>query len=760
VSACAPGQGQVVHENPGTVVPSRSQPVDDQMASLLERMLADLDGISAAVEAGNFSEARASYSTFYSSFTKYNDLMWQLNLSESDYRAIAEQVNLTNDQVRSIIDEAEVYRVNSMQYEQALSGGDRENASSYAARARESYANVSSSYGGLKYNASLLGSVLQDSGVDTGRLDSSMGSLDRLMVEYNKTYRNLSTAVNGTMLTLSANRSNLSVGDAVTLRALLKNSSGTPVYGERVTIYVDGDPAGSFLTDAVGEASAEYVVPASVSGDHVLAHAEYLPAAAPIAVSNHVDLYIRDLPVSLTMELDANTAYFGDKVNIAGNLTAGGQPMPYRAVNISLNGLAIATVRTGKDGSYSHALAVGASTPAEIFILNASYCRKPGDLLLNGTSPDRTLGIIARATRMTMDVPGALSPGGVSGFTGSLTTEHGLPVGEANVSVYIDGAEAGNGATGADGSYRVMATVSPDAAPGDHSIYAAFKPEPGMALTGSSSDPVAVPIIDSGQKLEALGAPLVAFPGDRLDLSWSLRTGNGMPIPDKALTLNSLGTGETTIMTGPQGEFNQSYTVTGSEPAGMYPISIVDPDTGKTLYEASVLFIPVDRSVLLGALALAIVAVAAAFLLYRRYAGRKPEIAAGAVEAPAITLPEEPVVVQGPEKAAFDAEGELALIRSSMEGPGMQAAATQAYVALRKLLVAAGLDIDDSMTHNEVYVATAATFPAISRPSKYIVKLYEKAVFAGREPSAEELEQAINGLREADALLKLPEDAR
>lgn len=166
---CVQGWGQVVHENPGTATPSRSQPVDDQMASLLEKMMADLDDISAAVEGGNFTAARASYSTFFSSFTKYNDLMWQLNLSESDYRSIADQMNFTNDQTRAIIDEAEAYKISSTQYDQAFASGDPANASSYAARARDSYANISSSYGGLRQNATLLGRVLMDRDLDTGR---------------------------------------------------------------------------------------------------------------------------------------------------------------------------------------------------------------------------------------------------------------------------------------------------------------------------------------------------------------------------------------------------------------------------------------------------------------------------------------------------------------------------------------------------------------------------------------------------------------
>lgn len=746
---CVQGWGQVVHENPSAATPSRSQPVDDQMASLLEKMMANLDDISAAVEGGNFTSARASYSTFFSSFTKYNDLMWQLNLSESDYRSIADQMNFTNDQTRAIIDEAEAYKIGSTQYDQAFASGDPANASSYAARARDSYANISSSYGGLRQNATLLGRVLMDRDLDTGHLDSSIGSLDRLMVQYNMTYRNLSIATNGPELSLNAVRSNISVGDDVIFRAVLKDVNGTPMYGGKVMVYVDGSPAGFFMADIVGEGSVRYVVPINVSGNHVLVHAEYVPSSGPIVVSNYVYLYIQDLPATLMVDLDRDNASFGDTVNVTGGLIAGGQPMPYRPIEISFNGSHIANVHTDKYGSYSYALLIGPSTPAGPYIVNAAYHQKPDDLLLNSSSSDKTLSIYARATRLTMNAPDALSPGDVAGLTGSLTTENGLPIAGANVTVYIDGAAAGTGMTDINGSYGVAVIVPQSASAGDHNIYASFSPGAGKALMESSSAPIVVSFRDSGQKLEAGGVPLMAFPGDRLDISVALLTGNGMPIPDKALNISMFGAGETAFLTGARGDFNLSYNVTGNEPAGLSSIKIVDRGTANTLYETSVLLIPYDRSIVLGAFILLIAAVAAV-LLYRRYAVRKPEKAVETVETPM-----EPRIA--PEKTTFNVEEEAERIRASMGGPDMRAATTQAYLASRKLLALMGLKLDDSMTHHEAYRAAEARFPEASRPLKYIVDLYEKAVFAGRQPDARELELAINSLREAAARLSSPE---
>jgi hypothetical protein len=183
------------------------------------------------------------------------------------------------------------------------------------------------------------------------------------------------------------------------------------------------------------------------------------------------------------------------------------------------------------------------------------------------------------------------------------------------------------------------------------------------------------------------------------------------------------------------------------------PVVVSFGDGGQKREESG---IPFEWSVVLGVFVLLIVAVAAT-LLYRRYAVRKPEKAIGPVEAPVFT-PAEAVIA--PEKSAFSVEEEIALIRSSIVGPNMRAATTQAYLASRKLLASTGLKLEGSMTHHEVYRAAAARFPEASRPFKYIVDLYEKAVFAGRQPADREIEEAIDGLKEAAARLSLPEGGR
>jgi len=120
------------------------------------------------------------------------------------------------------------------------------------------------------------------------------------------------------------------------------------------------------VTDDRGEGSAGYRIPISVTGDRVLAHAEYVPAAnpGPAVTSNYVELSIQDVPASLSARLDKASASFGDTVNVAGELTAGGSGMPYRQVWLSIGGSPVANASTDKNGFYAYALQIGPSMPA------------------------------------------------------------------------------------------------------------------------------------------------------------------------------------------------------------------------------------------------------------------------------------------------------------------------------------------------------------------------------------------------------------
>jgi len=211
IPACA----QVVHENPNALVTSSGQSLDDQLNALLVKMLGNLDDVSSALDQNNITATREAYSRLSSSFDGLDSLLWQLNLSESDYRSIAGQMNLMNDEVMAIIDGSDAYSHGIDLYNASLSGGDLSNASIAAAQVRDSYRNVSSSYGGLRQNVTAMESLLEGRNIDTGRLDSALASLDRHMYSMNRSYENLSIPENVSRLKLSVGRSNVSQGDYV-----------------------------------------------------------------------------------------------------------------------------------------------------------------------------------------------------------------------------------------------------------------------------------------------------------------------------------------------------------------------------------------------------------------------------------------------------------------------------------------------------------------------------------------------------------------
>ena len=492
--SCLPAAAQTVHENPNTLTPSRGQGFDAQMNALLVKMLGSLGDVSSALNNNNITSARNAYARFSSSLDNFGELLWQLNLSESDYQNISGQMNLTNADIRAIIDGSDAYGRGMILYNASLSGGDQANASIAAAQVRDSYRNVSSSYGSLRRNVTVLESILSDRNVDVGSLDSSLGSLDQYVYRLNQSYSNLTISDNGYRIQLNADRGQTSVGGRVNFFGYLRDSNGDPVSNAGVGVYVDGKPAGTFVTDINGEGFLSYDVPVGVSGDHILAHAEYVPSSSsgPLVLSNYIELTLQDMPSTLSLLMDRDTASFGDTVNVTGELTSDGMVMRDRPVGIFLNGALLANVSTDRNGSYAYTFHIGPSMPAGNSLVNAVYLRGVNDILLNGSSQSRSLNIPARQTNLTINTSGAAVIGSPYGIYGSLTADNGVPVDGANVSILIDGSAAGSGITGDDGAYDVVIVLSNNSTAGNHTIFASYDPGPGKALAASSSAPLAV----------------------------------------------------------------------------------------------------------------------------------------------------------------------------------------------------------------------------------------------------------------------------
>lgn len=737
---CPQACGQAIHENPDALLPSRGQKAESQVESILEGMMARINDISAALNGGNYSEAKAAYSRFSASFDEFGELLWQLNLSTADYAAISEEMNLTHDAVRAIIEKGEAYNISIVGYSESLSAGDTASASLYAAKARESYASLSSSYEQLRRNASIVDSILAGQGIYTGGLDASLSGLDRYMYMVNASYQNVSIG-HGPALSLYSDRLRASVGDEVTFRVVLRDENGTPMPGEGVKLYVDGRPAGECVTGDAGEGPIVYVVPVNVSCDRIFAHSECALSSGSLVVSNYVELEVEGAGPALTIKIDKEAVSFGERVNVTGTLTAKGQPVPGRRIILSFSDFSCSAI-TDRNGTYAHTMKVGPYTASGSHPVNASFIRKGNDILLNASASSEELSVLTTPALLSLDAPGYIMIGGTCRISGSLMASKGVPVADAVVSLYADEDFLSNYTTSDDGSFSGMLPVPCDVSPGTHTLYAAFNPGQGRAIAATNSTPLST-IFHAGEpRLSMDGVPMLAFRGDAIRLNGTLLTDDGMPIAGKALAVSIFDGPCLAVVTGSNGGFNLSCNVTGEEAAGLSSVQVMDPDSSKVLYAASVLMLPYDAPIVAGVMIILPLIAVAAIFGYMRYVAPKPQKAAETPPAPV-----EVSVPTMPAKSSISIEDEVARIHS-LSYSDQRRAMTQAYVLLLEVLSSHGIKLDGSTTHNELYRYAVERLPSASEQLKGVVSLYEKAIYANVPLTGIEIDATIQYIKE------------
>jgi hypothetical protein len=96
----------------------------------------------------------------------------------------------------------------------------------------------------------------------------------------------------------------------------------------------------------------------------------------------------------------------------------------------------------------------------------------------------------------------------------------------------------------------------------------------------------------------------------------------------------------------------------------------------------------------------------------------------------------------------FNFDSEIISIRTMIRDGNLKEAMTGIYVASRKMALIHGINVPDSMTHNEFFADIAGRYPTLSQPLSSIVGPYELVTFAGRAAGQQELDTAVNGLKE------------
>ncbi len=731
---------QVAHEDPGKVLPSKSTSSNGQISIQLGHSLVYLDNISAGVQTSNFTQAWNAYFQFNQTAVKLENMIWQLNQSDPDYDAISGELNSTNVELAAFIISSNSYNTTRLQYDQAVAGSDINNVSLYRVLLNDRYVRTVNSYTNISSNVSDLSPLLQGKNIDTRPLQDSLNHFNSYIDWLNEDYSSLGIGANGSVLHCGANQSVSYVGGDVRLSAYLVDSQSQPMNNSSVSFYIDNKLLGSNTTNNKGLCYIDYFVPATVEQDELHIQAEYMPVGGgiPPIYSNPVLLHVTDLTTSISMSLDKDEASYGDTVAIFGQLSplygiyAGGRP-----ISILFGDVPAGTTVTTDNGSYEYDLRIASDTLSGTYMINAVYRPDLDDILMGAVSDEVSLNITTQNTNVTLSGPAFANLGDATVFNGTLFSANGKPVSGANVSLYIDGRIAGNGITDDSGIYGISAVIPDNATAGVHAIFAMFYPVFGRSLNGSTSSSADIRFNDTGKKIDVQGVPLVLFADDHLNLTGTIFSGAGAPITNKALDISAIGLNATMAITDDAGGFNTSSLFTGGILPVLSKVTISDAESSSILYERQVLLIPFDMWKVLGAIVILAAFISGAFVIVRRPGARgQPQNQSIFQETAAGTS----------HRPEFDIDREILQIMAAMEKNDARSALIQIYAAVRKAVALAGVAVTDSMTEDGFYDKTAAAFPRVAPPLRYILNSYQSSIDARRAFSTTELEMALKCL--------------
>ncbi len=391
---------------------------------------------------------------------------------------------------------------------------------------------------------------------------------------------------------------------------------------------------------------------------------------------------------------------------------------------------------TDDNGSYEYDLSITPETLAGNFMLNGVYQQSPGDVLLGSVSDETSLHVTAQNSNMTLSCPAFANLGDTAVFNGTLFSASGRPVSRANVYLYIDDQLSGNGTTDDNGVYMISAVIPDNETAGDHQVFTTFNPGIGVSLNGAASSLAEIHFNDTGKKIDVQGVPLVLFADDRPNLTGTLFTGAGALIPNRSLNIKVAGLDAIASVTDGAGNFNASYTGTGVGLPMLSAVTISDAASSSVLYDQKVLLIPFDKWKVLGFLVIMAALISGAFVIVRRPVDRGPS-------QPKLKALEAPTRQSKPD---FDVQGEISLVKASMERNDARTALILIYAAARKAVTLSGVEVTDAMTEDSFYDKAAAAFPRVAPPLRYIVITYQSAIDTHSAFSSAELEMALKCL--------------
>jgi hypothetical protein len=420
---------------------------------------------------------------------EYNgDLSRYVELAEDvDTQQEAELFISAQSEQRTYIDRVEEYEETRSEYDQAREDGDQD-------RTRELAREVVRSAEQLNRDGRSLSETYRDLGNETSdEYTEQINEIEDRTEEARETRQAvIESELTETTLSVTANRSSVSLTDSILLTGEIQTVDGGPIESQQAQISIQNQTS-TVDVDTNGEFELA-VQPDSVwKSETDELQVQYLPERSSEYLGSRTRISVSVASTETTVDIESvseRTSY-DDPLEINGTLTATetGEPVPLAPVSLRLDGNRIGTTETTADGqfSFSSTIPVGVSTgetTAEVSLVSSPLA------LVRSTEET---SVIVESTETAVRVDAVASEDETESsiqVSGSVDSAGGRPVTAVPVTIRIDGNTVGIAETNSNGQFTGQFGPPDSSEPGDRVTIEATFDEQGSNLesaTGSAT---------------------------------------------------------------------------------------------------------------------------------------------------------------------------------------------------------------------------------------------------------------------------------
>lgn len=367
-----------------------------------------------------------------------------------DDDAVAVRFRRAGDTQRELTADVRTYQSTLMTYRQARRNDNRQQAKEAARKLLRLSREINATGQDLKRSYQGLS--------ETGTVDLTNASeaIDVVVADVSTSQTSVeNVTLVPTRLRASANRTNVSARDPLVVTGQLSSSNGTEL-GNRTIRLRSNNTSVRAQTSSNGSFRLTYR-PLLDSTGPTRIRVEYVPlATSKYATSNTtIDVRVRQVEPTLSVDVTPNTARFNDTLAISGTLAVEDYPASSVPVVLSLENRSLARVTTNESGRFEYVAPLPPTVPVGEVRVRAQLPFE--DSALSPVNETRPLTV--RRTETSLEPVASHLGGRRIGVRGSLTTTSGTTVANQLIVIELDGVEMERVTTDDSGTYNATIEV-------------------------------------------------------------------------------------------------------------------------------------------------------------------------------------------------------------------------------------------------------------------------------------------------------------